>query len=96
MDVSIGGSGVGVSAAGHPSTQVGGQPANRVMSECCLRKGEDEFCVGDHVERLGKVYRHGHRSVWWQLLVKAQGHFVCEGEEGGGGAVFGTEAVLCW
>ena len=34
--VSIGGSGVSVSAAGHPPTEVGGQPAYRVMWECCL------------------------------------------------------------
>ena len=58
------------------------------MLECCLRKGEDEFCVGDHVERLGEVYRHGHRSVWWPVLVEAQGHFVCEGEEGRGRASY--------
>ena len=34
--VCIRGSGVVVSAAGQPSSQIGGQPANRVMSECCL------------------------------------------------------------
>ena len=50
--VSIRGSGVVVSAAGHPSTKIGGQPANRVMSECCLRQGGYEFCVGDCVEGL--------------------------------------------
>ena len=38
MCVSMWGSGVEVSAAGHPSTEVGGQPANRVMWECCLRQ----------------------------------------------------------
>ena len=30
-DVSIGGSGVNVSAAGHPPTEIGGKPAYRVM-----------------------------------------------------------------
>ena len=35
-DVSMGGSGVVKSAAGHPPTNIGGKPANRVVSECCL------------------------------------------------------------
>ena len=48
----------------------------------------------DHVEGLGEVYRHGHRSVWWPGLIKAQGHFVCEGKEGGGGGVVVAETVL--
>ena len=47
---SIGGSGVVVSASGHPSPKVGGQPAYRVVSECCLCQGGDEFCVWDRVE----------------------------------------------
>ena len=50
--MSIGGCGVVVPAAGHPSPEVGGQPAYRVVSECCLCQGEDEFSVWDRVERF--------------------------------------------
>ena len=46
VDVPIGGSGVVVSAAGHPPAKVDGQPANRVMSECCLCEGGNEFLCG--------------------------------------------------
>ena len=36
--VSERGGGVVVSDAGHPPMEIGGQPANRVMSKCCLRE----------------------------------------------------------
>ena len=55
VDVPIGGGGVVVSAAGHPPAQVDGQPANRVMLECCLREGGNEFSVVDHVKSFGKI-----------------------------------------
>ena len=48
----------------------------------------------DHVECLRKVYRHGHRPVWWAELVEALRHFVCEWEEGCGGGSVGSEAGL--
>ena len=93
--VSIGGSGVVVPAAGHPSPEVGGQPAYRVVSECCLCQGEDEFSVWDRVKRFRKIDRHGHCSVWWPGLVEARGHFVCEGKECCGSVVSCSETVLC-
>ena len=49
---SIGGGGVVVAASGHPSPEVGGQPAYRVVSECCLCEGGEQFCVWDRVESL--------------------------------------------
>ena len=50
--------------------------------------------MGDRVEGFGKVYCHGHRSVWWPGLIETQGHFVYEGEEGSGGGVLGSESML--
>ena len=93
--VSVGGGGVVVAASGHPSPEVGGQPANRVVLECCLCEGEEKFCVWDRVESFRKINRHGHCSVWWPGLVEARGHFVCEGEECCGGVVSCSETVLC-
>ena len=49
---SIGGCGVVESASGHPSPEVGGQPAYRVVSECCLCEGGEKLCVWDCVESL--------------------------------------------
>ena len=50
--------------------------------------------MGDRVKGFGKVYCHGHRSVWWPGLIKTQGHFVYEREEGSGGGVLGSESML--
>ena len=49
----------------------------------------------DRVECLGKVKGHGHCAVWWQGLIKALSHLLCEGEKGSGGGAVGTEAMLC-
>ena len=96
VDVPIGGGGVVVSAAGHPPAKVGRQPANRVMSECCLREGGNEFGVVDHVESFGKINRHGQCAVRWQGLIEALCHLVYEGKEGSCGGVVWAETVLCW
>ena len=52
--------------------------------------------MGDHVESLREVNRHGHRSVWWPGLIKARGHSVCEGKECCCSVVICSKAVLCW
>ena len=37
---------MGISAAGHPPTQVGRQPANRVVSKCCCLRDEMSAVCG--------------------------------------------------
>ena len=96
MYVSVWGGCIVVATAGHPPTKVSGQPAYRVVSECCLCEGSDECSVVDHVECLRKVYRHGQCAMRQPWPIKARGYCVCEGKECCGGVMSLPESMLCW